>query len=84
LTLQVYQNKSIWFTRTFQVRSQAPLGAVGDLSEQALFLLFEYSYYWHCRIFKTSNFVLHTPCRCGHRWSVSFSCQKKKWFKHLL
>ena len=38
LTLQVYQNESIWFTRTFQGRSQAPFGAVRRPKRAALFL----------------------------------------------
>ena len=36
--MQVYQNESIWFTRTFQGRSQAPFGAVRRPKRAALFL----------------------------------------------
>ena len=61
---------------------RAPLGAAGDLSEQALFLSLRIHIIDIVGNGKTRYFILHTPCRCGHRWSVSFSYEKKKWFKH--
>ena len=53
--LQGFFHHEAWLHGEMSV-VRAPLGAAGDLSEQALFL-------W---------------------WSVSFSCEKKKWFKHLI
>ena len=46
---------------------RAPLGAVGDLSEQALFLSLRIHIIDIVGNGKTRYFILHTPCRCGHR-----------------